>query len=696
MSNFRITRVVTTLFGFANKKRERAYFDDRFYKSTYHDVAAAGVDAFEHFMTHGWREGRNPSRMFNTLYYRDMHLEGAEVNPLSHFVEAGGKTSRLAPIPPSEKDFVELQRTVIGESFDIEYYRLQIGDAHSQDLLTDYLTVGWKQGRSPNPTFDVTKYTAGHSFVKTLGVSPFYHFASQTRMYERKSLKDSFSSPGMEISNISRREIKAAIAKEFDSVYYLRRNEDVRNANLDPLSHFIDYGWRERRNPNAMFDTGYYRASNRDVAEADTNPFYHYLVVGRSEGRRANPVGTRLYPPMKAPSAQAWAEAAPAAATKDAEFIIIMPVYKGYDETLASIHAVLVAKQATKFALHVINDVTPDSVLDEALADLAGKGLFSYSKNEVNLGFVKSVNRGLRLFQYKEVILLNSDALVFGDWLDRFVAHARSDVSIATITPLSNNATICSYPTINDNNLIEPSCSAEILDRMAAACNKGRISDIPTGIGFCFYMSRASRDAVGILDEEAFGRGYGEENDFCLRAVKAGFRNVLAEDVFVYHAGQISFAEFAASEYDPGQKALLGKHPDYPVRLMQHLQADSSARARMRLDLYRLAQDAASNCIIFVYHALTGGIITHVKQMERRLAESGVPVVHIRVGASDRWSVVIESGSKTAPYCPNLWPTAFNQLRPRSRNSWAGSIPRPSMSTRWSDLTGPRRWAFSK
>ena len=105
-------------------------------------------------------------------------------------------------------------------------------------------------------------------------------------------------------------------------------------------------------------------------------------------------------------------------------------------------------------------------------------------------------------------------------------------------------------------------------------------------------MSRASRDAIGLFDEQAFGRGYGEENDFCLRAAKAGFRNVLAEDIFVYHVGEISFAQFADAEYRPGQRALLGKHPDYAARLRQHLEADDTSVAVCDLIFSVLAKDA--------------------------------------------------------------------------------------------------------
>lgn len=652
-----VSRAIRRVLSFG-KKDERSYFDALYYRNTYTDIARAGADPYEHFMTHGWREGRNPSPRFNTLYYRDKYLDGAEVNPLQHYLETGRFAGNSA-IPISEGIFLAIQRQVVADLFEANYYSTQSGPV-AEDPLTHYLSKGWRKSIAPSPTFDPTQYLAEHSFVRALDVSPLYHFASQKRMREpRPSRASKTVAPP-----VPRNRVLSVVGPEFDASYYLSANPDVAKASLDALSHFIDFGWREGRNPSPLFKTSYYLSANTDVADQGINPFYHYLTEGRAEGRHGNPTGTSLYPPLVAPSTEDWAAVPPAAATDGAEYIVIMPVYKGFDETLASIHAVLASKQTTRYALHVINDLTPDATLDAALADLAAKGLFSYAKNETNLGFVKSVNAGLRLFPRKEVILLNADAVVFGDWLDRIDKHAKRDTRIATITPISNNATICGYPVSNDNNLVQPEVPAEELDRMAAACNAGRVSDLPTGVGFCFFMSRASREALGLLDEEAFGRGYGEENDFCLRATKAGFRNVMAEDVFVYHAGQISFAELAATEYGPGQAALLGKHPDYPLRIQQHLKADAGEVGRMRLDLFRLARDAQPNAMIFVAHALTGGVATHTKQMEARLRDEGMNVVHIRVGVGDRWSVEVSSSSRTAPYCPNLRPTPFNQIRP--------------------------------
>ena len=464
-------------------------------------------------------------------------------------------------------------------------YLLQGATAGAADPIAHYLAEGWRAGLSPNPSFDPSRYCEENRFVEALGVSPFYHWCSQQRMRGKRGSAKTSTTPAIPLE-----ELRRVIEPEFDRTFYLSRQADVREAGLEPLKHFLEHGWREGRDPHPLFNSQFYLGRNPDLAAANVNPFYHYLTVGKAQGLRANPIGPHPYPAMRAPAD--WSGAVPAADTANADWIVVIPVYRGYDETLAAVHAVLTARQRTRFALHLVNDRSPDAALTAALERLADEGLFSYETNPVNLGFVKTCNRALRAFADKEVVLLNADALVFGDWLDRMAAHARRDPTIATITPLSNNATICSYPSTNANNIVEPEVDAPTLDRLAAEANDGRVSELATGVGFCFFMSRASRQAIGLFDEDAFGRGYGEENDFCLRAAKAGFRNVLAEDIFAYHRGEVSFADLTATEYGPGQKALHAKHPDYLSRVGQHLRADPGLRGRMRLDLKRLARFA--------------------------------------------------------------------------------------------------------
>ena len=99
---------------------------------------------------------------------------------------------------------------------------------------------------------------------------------------------------------------------------------------------------------------------------------------------------------------------------------------------------------------------------------LAGQGRITLLRNERNRGFVQSVNVGMSRHPDRDVVLLNSDTEVANDWLDRLLALAAAEPGLASITPLSNNATICSYPEpLHDNWQALEVDDAE-LDRLAA------------------------------------------------------------------------------------------------------------------------------------------------------------------------------------------------------------------------------------
>jgi len=106
-------------------------------------------------------------------------------------------------------------------------------------------------------------------------------------------------------------------------------------------------------------------------------------------------------------------------------------------------------------------------------------------------------------------------------------------------------------------------------------------------VGFCMYIRREALEAFGLFDAERFGRGYGEENDFCMRAGKAGWRNVLAGDVFVYHEGSVSFSEERLALQATAGKVLVEAHPDYPAKVHEFLVADPAHGLRCAVDLAR-------------------------------------------------------------------------------------------------------------
>ena len=133
---------------------------------------------------------------------------------------------------------------------------------------------------------------------------------------------------------------------------------------------------------------------------------------------------------------------------------------------------------------------------------------------------------------------------------------------IGTVTPFSNNAEICSLPRFCENNRWPASRDAEPMVRALERAAVPTYPDLPTGVGFCLYVRRALIDAIGVFDP-VFGLGYGEENDFCMRAAAAGFRNVLCDDAFVLHLGGSSFGDKRADLAERNMRMLLERHPQY-------------------------------------------------------------------------------------------------------------------------------------
>ncbi len=268
---------------------------------------------------------------------------------------------------------------------------------------------------------------------------------------------------------------------------------------------------------------------------------------------------------------------------------VIIPVYRGVAETRRCIESVLAQRQAVAHSVVVIDDATPEPPIAAYLDQLVAAGRIELHRNPVNLGFVRSVNRGMALHADRDVVLLNSDTEVANDWLDRLHAAARSAPDVATATPFSNNATICSYPFEGWGAGTPGTLGLAAMDGLFASANRGRTLDLPTAVGFCMYIRRECLDQLGAFDAERFGRGYGEENDFCMRALKSGWRHVLAGDVYVYHEGSVSFSEERFALMKAASAALLEAHPDYTRRVHEFIIADPAAAMRSAVDNARVA-----------------------------------------------------------------------------------------------------------
>lgn len=340
------------------------------------------------------------------------------------------------------------------------------------------------------------------------------------------------------------------------------------------------------------------------------------------------------FPKPNAPSQDEWKQLSieKKNSTREADPIVdvIIPVYDGYDETLRAIYNALQAANITKHEVIVITDCGPNRALNSELEGLARQGLFTLLKNETNLGFVQTVNRGFGLHPERDVLILNADAFVNGDYLDRMRAHTVRG-RVATVTPFTSNGEICSYPHVCRDNSWKLELNDQELDNIAAKVNHGRHVEIPTGVGFCMYITREALNEVGFFDAEVFGKGYGEENDFCVRASEKGFSHLLAGDVYVRHAGGVSFSERKLQAIQRAMRIMEERHPGYNSTIQSYISRDPATALRRPLDVARLKRTSHERlAFLYVFHTWGGGTEKHARDMAKWLAEEGVKVFTLK------------------------------------------------------------------
>lgn len=327
---------------------------------------------------------------------------------------------------------------------------------------------------------------------------------------------------------------------------------------------------------------------------------------------------------------------------------IIIPVYKGKKETLQCIKSVLNAKNNSKFEVIVINDCSPDKELTEELRKLSAEHNFILIENKENLGFVKSVNLGMKLHPDRDVILLNSDTVVPDYWIDRLRNAAYQSKNIGTVTPLSNKATILSIPKPNYDNELPQGFDCKKMDALCQKVNEGVYIDIPTAIGFCMYIKRECLNEVGYFDEEKFDKGYGEENDFCLRASALGWRHIACLDLFVEHRGSVSFGEEKPERVKRALEKINQLYPDYNLRIQKFIKNDPIAPYRNRI-IKELLKEKYTRYILYVIHNWGGGSLKYCKELAKGLIEEKIGALFLQPTSNGLKLFLFEEANTKCP-----------------------------------------------
>lgn len=299
---------------------------------------------------------------------------------------------------------------------------------------------------------------------------------------------------------------------------------------------------------------------------------------------------------------------------------VIVPIYNAYEYAVKCVESIY-ENTNSAYNLYLINDCSTDFRINEWLRELNVKVKPQWMiklvivDNTVNEGFIGTVNKGLACSN-NNVVILNTDTEVPSGWLQRLMQPVISDNTVASVTPFSNSATICSFPVFCKDNSLPDGISLAEIDALFDLYGSDAAIDIPTGVGFCMALNRKCLNEIGYFDE-IYGQGYGEENDWCRRAVSYGYKNKMVTNLFVYHKHGASFGTILSKSkqerIEENLKILKKRYPDYQKLVDMHILLDPAKgiRSFIQLALERYI-DNERPAELIINHSLGGGASLYI------------------------------------------------------------------------------------
>ena len=306
-------------------------------------------------------------------------------------------------------------------------------------------------------------------------------------------------------------------------------------------------------------------------------------ALGRLRGHGAQtrliaPPARRRARPPRVPVTPVVSPDAALSVRPDVAPTILVPIHNAADDVERCLSSV-VRNTTGAVRLLLIDDASTQPEVKEILRRYGQLSNVQVLVNRANLGFTATVNRGLR-HAGGDVVLLNSDTEVPPGWLARLQAALSSAPDVATVTALSDNAGAFSAPQIGVANAVPEHLSRDEVGLLVADYAERIRPPTPTGSGFCLYIRRAALDDVGLFDEVRFPRGYGEESDWCMRAGARGWRHVIDDSTYVFHARERSFGAEKTALVAAGRVQVDEAHPGYTPQVRAFVAGEKPARAR--------------------------------------------------------------------------------------------------------------------
>ena len=508
------------------------------------------------------------------------------------------------------------QRAQCANYFDLNHYR-EVSETPSfteASGLQHYLDDGWREGLDPSMAFSTKGYLDLYPDVAAEDMNPLVHFILHGQFEHRhiQRVNGGFSGKIEDLSltgikgwaiNERNRDMIVKIKVMIDEKLYATVECDQARPDLKAHGISNGAGGFQIAIPFGLLDPSTYEV----VLE-----FPDGSQISQSQTFERSPYLARSPIPASLPIKRAY------------DLKIVVPIFNAIEDVRMCLER-LRAFTPPGVEVILIDDGSDDPAIAEELGGLAGDEMFRVLRNKENMGFTKTVNRGIDEAGTADVIILNSDARVTPGWAEGLDAAAKSHPRVATVTPMSDRAGAFSAPNIGNENYLPTGVREQDFAIAFRRRSLRLYPEVPTGNGFCMLIRRVAINELGALDAVAFPRGYGEENDFCMRALRAGWSNIIDDATYVFHERSKSFGEEKAQLMSEGRAVVDRRYPEY-----KKLTSVYQTGGRVLMARYR-ARLALADCTnekeilpraLFVLATRTGGTPQTNMDLMTALAET--------------------------------------------------------------------------
>lgn len=404
----------------------------------------------------------------------------------------------------------------------------------------------------------------------------------------------------------------------FDSEWYLKEYPDVARLGIEPVEHYVRWGWKLGRAFREGVD-----GSRLPPDHAEGMPIANeLLVLMRDRIELCRNGGRRSKSTSYASQSRTASDELDSPVTGLVD--VIVPVFNALLDLQACLSSVLCHGKDRLGELLVINDGS-DAETTQWLRTFCMRDKCRLIEHDGNKGYTRAINSGIKASNAEFVVTLNSDTVVTAGWLNGMVRCMHSSPEIGIVGPLSNAATWQNVPKLYGDdgqfaiNELRDGMTPGDMASVVRAASIRLYPRSPFLNGFCMMIKREVIERIGFMDEDVFPVGYGEENDFCIRASNAGYELAVADDVYIFHAKSKSFGHERRKQLSAnGSVALYEKHGREKVKKLIGLAKETKNLdfVRHRIDIRLSSRRPVSNQarslrILFILPTSGGGGGSH-------------------------------------------------------------------------------------